>query len=306
MPRPLAEYSLADWRRLRPLNHRFKTLRYRLVNLAHMHRPARGGDVGTLARSIRGKKPLVTIAFAYPQAIEWQARLMRAYVPQAVHLIADNSRDDASAAEIASLAERYGLGYVRLPANPWERGSRSHGIAMNWVWHNIIRPGEPDAFGFLDHDLFPTAPDDPFAALATQDFFGLVRTAGPRWFLWAGFCMFKFDRVRHQPLDFGQDWFAGLDTGGGNWEVLYRHADRGKLREASSRLFPFKPGLKVEDGPLQWCGTWLHEVGHTGRADLVPEKREALGRLLARYIAAAPDRSDPGGSARASSSDHSA
>jgi hypothetical protein len=287
MSRQLAEYNFADWRRLRPLTHRLKSLRYHVVNLVHMRRPARAGDVGAVARSIAGKNVLVTIAFADPQAIDWQAQLMRAYVPQAAHLVADNSPDDESAGKIASIADRHGLGYLRLPANPWTRGSRSHGIAMNWVWHNIIRPGRPNAFGFLDHDLFPTALDDPFGALDTQDFFGLVRTAGSRWFLWAGFCVFKFDRVKHKPLDFGQDWFAGLDTGGANWAVLYRHADRAKLREIPSHEVPFKPGLKVEDGPLQWCGTWVHEVGHVGRADLVPEKREVLGRLLARHIAAA-------------------
>ncbi len=178
MPKRLAEYTLSDWRNLRPLTQKYKTLRYRLVNSIHLRRPARKGDAGALAASIRGKKVLVTVAFSDPQLIEWQAQLMRTYVSQPVYLIADNSPDDASAAEIAMIAQRHRCPYVRLPANPWGRGSRSHGISMNWLWRNIILPGEPEAFGFLDQDLFPTAPDDPFSALSTQDFYGLVRTAG--------------------------------------------------------------------------------------------------------------------------------
>ena len=218
--------------------------------------------------------------------IEWQAKLIRTYVIEPVHIIADNSHNDLAAAKIEAIAKRFGCPYVRLPANPWGPGSRSHGIAMNWVWRNIIRPSQPRAFGFLDHDLFPTAPDDPFAALSAQDVYGLVRTTDSRWFLWAGFCFFRFDSVRHKPMDFGQDWFLGLDTGGANWEVLYRHIDRTALSEPVLSEIPFKPELLVQDGPLQWCGTWIHEVRHAGRPELAGEKREAIGRLLAPHLAA--------------------
>lgn len=228
----------------------------------------------------------MTIAFSDPQLIEWQAQLIRTYVPQSVYLIADNSPDDASAAEIAMIAQRQGVAYIRLPVNPWGYGSRSHGISMNWLWRNIILPGKPEAFGFLDHDLFPTAPDDPFSALSTQDFYGFVRSFGPRWYLWAGFCVFKFDNVRHKPLDFGPDWFVELDTGGGNWEVLYRHVDRAMLREPRSWAAPFRPGLDIKDGPMQWFGAWVHELQHAGRPELAAEKREALGLLLAPHLAA--------------------
>ena len=84
-------------------------------------------------------------------------------------------------------------------------------------------------------------PDDPFAVLDSQDFYGVVREAGVRWFLWAGFCFYRFDRVQNRRLDFGQDWFNGLDTGGGNWRSLYCKADRGALREAETEFVAFKP-----------------------------------------------------------------
>ena len=236
--REIADYSLDDWRRLRPLTHFLKSTRYRLIDWRQMRRPPLAGDVAALREAIRDRNALVTIAFADPQAIEWQARLVRRFVPDALYVVADNSPDDASAAGIAAVARRLDFPYLRLPKNPWHEPSRSHGIALNWVWHNILHPGEPAAFGFLDDDLFPTAPDDPFAALADQDFFGVVRTAADRWFLWAGFCFYRFDRVKSLPLDFGQDWFNGLDTGGGNWRVLYRNVKRGSVRESPIRVDP--------------------------------------------------------------------
>jgi hypothetical protein len=289
MTRPLFDYSLADWGRLRPVTHRLKSLRYRLVDRRYRRRPARAGDPAAIARSIAGKKLLTTIAFADAESIDWQARLMAHYLPGIRLLIADNSPDDAAAESIAAVARASGLSYLRLPENPWRGASRSHGIALNWVWHNVVRPGRPEAFGFLDDDIFPTAAEDPFAALETQDFYGVVRPGGSRWFLWAGFCVFRFAAVADKELDFGQDWFKGLDTGGGNWDPLYSRVDRASIREAATDFQPFKAGIDMEEAPLQWCGAWLHEVGIMGRDELKAEKRSAVAAILAPHLAAARD-----------------
>ena len=282
MTRPVAEYTIADWRRLRPIIHFIKSRRYQWIDAVYSRRGARQGNAAELAGMMRGKRALIPIAYNDPQAIEWQSRLLRAFVPDALYLIADNSTDDSAAAHIASLARQQGIPYVRLPAITWTRAyaSRSHGLALNWVWRNIVRPGKPEAFGFLDQDLFPTAPDDPFAELAQQDFYGFVRRAGDRWFLWAGFCLFRFEAIKDRPLDFGQDWFKGLDTGGRNWDVLYRAVDLGKLRSPPAEAFPFEPGSVVPEAQFQRFGAWLHEVGVRGNEKLRTEKRRALERML--------------------------
>ena len=90
---------------------------------------------------------------------------------------------------------------------------------------HLLRDGRPAAFGFIDHDLFPMRPTDPFAPLAQHPVAGQVRdkSGGARWFLWAGYCFYRFSAVERLPLDFSLDWNAGLDTGGANWFVLYRH-----------------------------------------------------------------------------------
>jgi hypothetical protein len=285
MVRSLSDYSFADWCRLRPLSHGLKTAKYRLVTTRYVHRAAAGGDLPALVQNMAGKRVLVTIAFGDAEVVDWQVRLVRHNVPSAMHVIADNSRDDGAAAQIAAICTEFDAPYFRLPANPWHQPSRSHGIALNWVWHNLIRSGEPEAFGFLDHDLFPTVRDDPFEALSAQDCFGLVRAVGTRWFLWAGYCMFLFNRVRNKPLDFGQDWFHGLDTGGGNWRALYRHLARAGLKEAHSTFQPYKPGIRPADGALQWVGPWLHEVGQMVRPELWAERRQVVRNILAPHLA---------------------
>lgn len=289
MPRALSDYSLHEWARLRPLMHAFKTVRYRAVDTAYRRRPAVVGDVGAIVRQIAGRNVLVTVAFADVNAARWQIALLRHYVPGVVHVIADNSPTPEAAARLRHVVEAEGALYLQLPPNPWtgKAPSRSHGIALNWTWHNLIRPAAPHAFGFIDDDLFPTAPDDPFAPLAEQDVYGQVRRNGDRWFLWAGFCMFRFDKVADLPLDFGQDWFIGLDTGGGNWDPLYSHIDLSTIRQAETRFVPFRPDLEVADGPLQWVGPWLHEVGLMGRPDLFEEKRDSVEAIIAPHLAAA-------------------
>jgi hypothetical protein len=284
--RPLSEYSMHDWLRMRPLVHALKTTRYRLVDRAYRRRPPRLGDPDALRSAMRGRKVLITIAYRDPQVLAWQAPLIRHFVPDTLYVIADNSPDEQSALAIARFAGDSGIPYIRLPRNSWNWGSRSHGLALNWVWYNLVCPARPEAAGFIDHDLFPTAPEDPFAALAHQDFFGAVRCAGPRWFLWAGFCMFRVDRVCDKPLDFGQDWFNGLDTGGGNWAVLYRHADRLRQKELALKTAFHAAGIDQNNVTqnnvtLEWCGTWLHEGGTTLQAG----KRQVVAQIVAPLLA---------------------
>ncbi len=301
MARPLGEYTLEDWRRLRPLTHRLKSLRYRRITEAYVRLPPRAGDVVGIIRQGRNRRVLVTIAFDDPEAIAWQTKLVALYVPDPLHVIADNSRGDGAAGEIARIAAAAGVPCLRLPPIDWRRGvsSRSHGLALNWVWRNLIRPGAPVAFGFLDDDIFPTGPDDPFAPLSRQDFYGVVREAGERWFLWAGFCFFRFDRVRDLALDFGQDWFIGLDTGGGNWDVLYRHVQRGALAEAQTAFVPYKVGVSSADGPLQTVGPWLHEVGMARTPEIAADKRRVVAALLAPHLETSGEPAAPQTGARA-------
>src|SRR5262249_46923399 len=145
MPKSLNEFSAADWRQLRPLTQAVKSLRYGLIDRTYRRRPATAGDAAAVARSIRGRKVLVTIAFGDPKLVMWQTCLLRHYVPKALHVIIDNSMIEENAREVCRVAAGAGTTYLRLPPNPWSdrAASRSHGIALNWTWQNVIKAGEP-------------------------------------------------------------------------------------------------------------------------------------------------------------------
>lgn len=285
--KPLSEYGWNDWRRLRPLTHWLKTRRNAADREQFVRLPARAGDVAALVARIRGQRLLVTVAFDDADALSMQLPLVARFVPQAIHVVADVSMDEAAARDNAAVAARHGVAYVRLPANPWlrpDQASRTHGLSINWVWRNIVQPGEPKMFGFLDDDIFPTAPDDPFALLDRQPIAGVLRRVGTRWFLSIGFSMYRFDAVKDLPLDFGQDWFKGLDTGGANWQIFFRHLDFAKLRFVDYRKLPYQPGADPATAPIEWYGVWLHEVGSTrrdGYAELAADKRRTIRNLLA-------------------------
>jgi hypothetical protein len=280
MPPTLRDYTWSDWCHGRPVTQTYKTIKYRAVDAIYMRRRRPSADLDAVMQAVRGREVLVTVAYRDPQVLAWQVQLLRHYVPQALHVVADNTPDDEGAAAVRAAVAQGGALYFRLPKNPWGTGSRSHGVAMNWVWQNVLLAGAPAAFGFLDHDIFPLAVSNPFSKLTAQPFYGAVRHAGARWFLWAGFCFFRPDAIRDIPLDFGQDWFIGLDTGGGNWRSLYRNVDRSALE------LSFRPSGPDGSGPLlQWCGTWLHEGGWMWAGAFDPTKREAVASLLAPHLA---------------------
>ena len=283
MPKRLADFTTDDWLRLRPFTQHLKTLRYDANNALHIRKPVRSGDIAAVIRSLAGRRVLITVAFEDPQAIDWQIRLVRRYVACDLHLIADNSDDDVAADAIRAACDSTDALYLRLPATA-AHSSRSHGLALNWLWTNVVRPSRPTAFGFLDDDFFPTGPDDPFAVLRSQEFFGVIRNVGERWFLWAGFCLFRYAAVADRTMDFQRDWFIGLDTGGANWEVLYRHADIARLRRAEMTQRPYRADLPESESYFQWYNHWLHEVGSTGRPDLRADKRAVVAALLKPHL----------------------
>lgn len=290
----LSEYTLADHLRLRPLTQALKTWRYRVMDERYMALPPTVGDMAALRAAIAGRTVILTVAFEDPAGLEMHAGLIRRYVKADRHVVADNSRDEESAQRNRAVAASLGALYLRLPPNPWteRKDSRSHGIALNWLWRNLLKPAAPSAFGFVDDDLFPVEPADPFAALADHAFHGDLRTAGPRWFLWAGFCFFRYDAVADKKLDFGLDWFIKLDTGGANWDVLYRHVDRRTIPFRPVEAFAALPGRPLESAYFERRGEWIHEVGWPRDPETRAAKRVALTRLLAPHLEG--DRSKAG------------
>lgn len=287
MPKPISEYDLKNVIKLQPLVHAIKSFRYAKIDRKFVGSRARSNNAEQVADGIRNAKVLLTVAFEDPVTLELHLKLCRKFVPFDKHIVADNSLNVQTVERNRQIVEACGGEHIWLPPNPWatkRNASRSHGAAMKWLWHNILKPGEPKAFGFLDHDLFPTKADDPFALLADHDFYGDQRTAGSRWFLWAGYCFFKFEAIKDKDLDFGLDWFAGLDTGGANWSVLYQHVDRLTLPQRPITAFSAIEGGDPSRAYFEWRGSWIHEVGVATDPSYRRAKRAALLARLTPFL----------------------
>jgi len=120
-------------------------------------------------------------------------------------LVFDNSRKSSARTEIQQVCLQNDVPYLALPPNRTKHVNRSHGMAMSWIYENVIKPINPPIFAFLDHDLIPLEPVDFKQRLIKHRFFG--RRGGSKrkpqyWSIWAGYCMFDMEFVRNKPLNF--------------------------------------------------------------------------------------------------------
>ena len=293
-PLGLRRYLWRDWLRQRPLVDAYKEVRHQL-HLRHLLRlKAPDGDADNVRQEIRSRNVIMTLAFGDALFTDWQARLISKYVPGALHIVADNSPTAKASAAVAEAAACRDVTLFRLPQNPWTGRvpARSHGFALTWIWRNVILPGRPKAFGFVDHDIFPLAPTDPFAMLDNRIAYGARRRDYGCSYIWPGFCFFRFSAVENTPLNFSPSYLNGLETGGMNWHVIYRHL-------AANQIAWFdlvnEPLTNDPHGPyVQRAGLWIHMSGLSWNTLGVPPavadqqretKRRYIESVLAPHIA---------------------
>jgi hypothetical protein len=264
--RDLNQFSPGDWLRLLPLRHAVKQGRNDVWLAGYKLLRARGFDAFMRqAGRCKGGNVALVIAFEQPWALDWLLKMAEGSLVNTTVLVFDNSRRAAARREIEQVCRQRGTPYLGLPANPTRHGNRSHGMAMSWVYDNVIRRLEPRMFGFIDHDMIPARPVELAERLGNQPFFGMQVPSPWGWQLWAGYCLFDYASVAGLPLNFLYDFSRGLDTGGRNWRCLYRHHDRTRLRFASSRLEQVCSPVSGECVPMQVLDDrWLHigGVGH--------------------------------------------
>ncbi len=180
-----------------------------------------------------------TIAFNTPWAIDLLTHQWSRHQPDLRLVVVDNSSDRSARAAHEDLCRRRQLPYLPLPRNPEWSPNRSHGIALNWVWFNIVQHAGLDVAGFIDHDCVPVASLDlrsRLRGLAAYGMRGSSLTHPQAWNLWAGYCFFRPAAAEKFAVDFKHRIELGLDTGGGNWAGFYRHLDRASVGEAGYRI----------------------------------------------------------------------
>lgn len=232
--RSITDYRIAEWMAGTPLVHGFKLGRNRLIGSYFCAQDrAKGAALIESRPELAAKTLICVIAFNVPWIIELLLG-SAGRLTDAALVIFDNSRDPAARREIERICRERDTAYLALPFNPERHPCRSHGLSMNWAYYNVVRVAKPRVFAFLDHDLVPTAVYDLADKVARQPVYGLLKQSSWGWHLWAGFCVFDFARVGAYRLDFNHDIPRRLDTGGRNWQALYRHLDRPKIAFAKS------------------------------------------------------------------------
>lgn len=187
------------------------------------------------------------------------------------YLVADNSNQSSKSMEIKGFCHEHNVSYVKIPKNPLTgvRASGSHGIALNWVYRNIIQKYQPKYFGFIDHDIFPIK-ETTLSNKMDLGFYGAIRRRKePYWYLWPGFSFYEFEMVKKYKCDFsphhaGADGLTFLDTGGSNYNSIYRYIGITGVREAKSILVNPVTGeefVRGEDSSRTFeiiDNAWLH------------------------------------------------
>ena len=206
------------------------------------------------------------IAFNTPWVIDALARAWQLYSSGVTLVVVDNSSDQSARASIAGICRARNVAYFGLPRNWDSHPNRSHGTSMNWTFYNIVRPTRPELFGFLDRDCFPIIPVDIPAMMEGKIVYGSKRPAAvdpEAWFMWAGFCFYRFSAVEALDMDFTPRFVSGMDTGGGNWDLLYRGLGENDIADAKTT--PDLDLLGIEADHRMLDGAFFHVGGASHR-----------------------------------------
>ncbi|MDR1516964.1 MAG: hypothetical protein LBS52_02500 [Dysgonamonadaceae bacterium] len=191
---------------------------------------------------------IVTVAFNDERLIDKQSDLVKKHIRDEnyTQIIVDNSTDKGKRRLIRDLCIRKNLVYVPVPrhihrliATRVFGGALSHAAALNWAYYNLLKEREMPIILFLDHDMMPMNDYRISEALGNQDFYGVKRDRADGWYVWAGFCAFRFAALSRIKPNFLPIMVKNtfLDTGGGNYPVLYRDYNIGKINFAPAKIY---------------------------------------------------------------------
>ena len=237
---------------------------------------------------------ILTIAFNNEKLIERQFELIKTNIKDQNYryMVGDNSTSSTKRRAIRQVCQKYGIDYIAVPriicflTN--NQVAVSHGAALNWVYYHVLRKMKPRHFAIIDHDIFPVKPYNMSSAVSEQDFYGVSRIFNGEWYLWAGWCIFDFDKFTAKP-DFLPLYTKKnfLDTGGGNYQRFYRRYEVGNISFPAVRSLRYKKteGLKrhsdiYHSDYIQIVDeSWLHVINGSNWAN-IPGKEDVISQIL--------------------------
>jgi hypothetical protein len=262
--RRVNQFSPIEWLKLAPLAQWLRQLRNDLLLASYKKdRPADLEEFLSRTGKLAGGDVALVIAFEQPWALDWLLGTAGKNLPGVTVLVFDNSRTAAARREIQAVCDKHRTPYLALPAYKTRHVNRSHGMAMSWVFHHVVRAIKPRIFGFLDHDLIPVNRVDLRERLREQPIYGMINSGNlGHWSTWAGYCFFQYAALDGKPVNFLYDFSRGLDTGGRNWNSVYRALDRGRLRFAPQVFLKVKlPAVESPQTVEFIDDSWVHIGG---------------------------------------------
>ncbi len=278
--RALISYSYYDWFALYPIKSFFKYIRNRIVsNLYVLKKSKNTSNFLKKCKHLNDQNIILVIAFEQPWVIEWLLKMSKKYVTDATIVVFDNSRDKSKRVKIKEVCKSQNTLYLPLPENNTKHANRSHSLAMQWIFDNIVKVIKPKSFTYIDHDLIPVKSISISKLLGNQDFYGWLKIGEKRrnpnsWNLWAGYCIYRYDNVRDKDLYFMYDFPQGLDTGGGNYGALYHGYNRHKMNFSCLSDVKIKvPGVGIVNNIQVLDDSWYH-IGSVSYNDNFASKKD--------------------------------
>lgn len=211
---------------------------------------------------------IVTIAYNNSETIITQHEFIKENIHDRFnYIVIDNSDIENVSQTIARYCQNKNLLYIRLKNNPYngKDPSRSHGIALNWAYRNIIQQSKSKYFGFIDHDIYPIKNTSIICELKKSTVWGHYQKRSSEWYLWPGLCFFDKSFLSNKKINFLPA--PGLDTGGGNWNSLFCKLDQKSVNWPSHKYIRYRKGKLLQSTHAEIIGDWLHLINSSGWKD---------------------------------------
>lgn len=195
-----------------------------------------GWKVNTYIPTDKRELYVITIAYNHTRLIEKQIELVKQHVTDRnyLHVVVDNSPNRETRRRIKEICVKEQIGYVPVPlfidkliCHKLFGNGISHGAALNWMFYYFLKQQKPVRFALLDHDVFPMEDYSFIEKLGDRDFYGVERIKEHGWYLWPGWCIFRYDAISGCKPNFLPYYLkvSFLDSGGGNYPRFYGRYD---------------------------------------------------------------------------------
>ena len=241
---------------------------------------------------------IITVAYNHVWLIEKQIELVKLHVKDRnyLHVVVDNSPNKKVRKQIKDICEREHVGYVPVPmfidkliCHRYFGYGLSHGAALNWMFYHFLRKQKPVRFALIDHDVFPMEDYSFIDRLGNRDFFGVERIRENGWYVWPGWCIFRFDAISECRPNFLPYYLKDtfLDAGGGNYPRFYGRYDWKTIEfppVITKRIRHSKELSTYNDIYHGDCvqlidHTWLHLINGSNCAK-IPGKEELVIKMI--------------------------